>query len=112
VIRIAGMPKINEHVLFHRPSGTLIVADLLFHQPEGVSGWTRTGLRMISGIREYPGCSRIFRLMIRDRGAFENSLQEVLELPFRRVLVGHGDPIEKDARAKMRSIFRDLGYHV
>ncbi|MDF1850696.1 MAG: hypothetical protein P1U85_07685 [Verrucomicrobiales bacterium] len=112
LIKIEGMPKINEHVVFHRASGTLVVADLLFNQPEEVTGWTRTGLRMISGIREHPGCSRMYRFMIRDRGAFEASLHQILELPFRRIVVGHGDPIEMDARTKMRSIFLDLGYAV
>lgn len=112
VIAIEGMPKIQEHVFFHRSSGTLIVADLLFNQPADVPGWTRVGLRMISGIRQHPGCSRMYRFMIRDRGAFEASLHRILELPIRRIIVGHGDPIEEDARTKLHSIFLDLGYAV
>lgn len=112
VIRIDGMPKINEYAIFHRASGSLIVADLLFNQPLEATGWTRIGLRLISGIREHPGCSRMFRFMIRDRGAFEASLHRILELPFRRIIVGHGNPIEKDARTRLRSIFLELGYPV
>src|SRR5688500_17790750 len=31
VARVGGAPRIDEHVAFHRPSGTLICSDLLFH---------------------------------------------------------------------------------
>lgn len=50
----------------------------------------------------------MYRFMIRDRSAFEGSLHQILELPFRRIHVGHGDPIETDARTKLRSIFLEI----
>ncbi|MDF1861037.1 MAG: hypothetical protein P1U87_12540 [Verrucomicrobiales bacterium] len=112
VIPILGMPMTNEHVFFHPDSKTLIVADLLFNLPSDLDGFTRTSVKLISGIREYPGNSRMFRLMIRDREAFEASLQQILSLDFSRVIVGHGLPVETEAKTRMRKIFANFGYAV
>jgi hypothetical protein len=112
VIPILGMPMTNEQVFFHRESKTLIVADLLFNLPSDIDGFTKASVKLISGIREYPGNSRMFRLMIRDREAFESSLQQILSLDFSRVIVGHGLPVETDAKPRMRQIFAELGYAV
>lgn len=112
VIPIGGMPKVNEHALFHRSSKTMIVADLLFNLSPAGGPWTRVGMRAVSGIRDYPGNSRLFRAMIRDRSAFEESLKEFLSLDFDRLVVAHGDPLLRDARGRAASVFRDLGYEV
>ena len=102
MLELGGMPKIQEHVLFHPASRTLVVADLLFHLPDTMSRWTRGFLRVASGIREYPGMSRLFRLAIKDRDAFRRSLDQILDWDFERVVVGHGVPIETDASAAFR----------
>lgn len=112
VLPIGGMPKVNEHALFHKPSRTLIVADLLFNLPPAGGLWTRVGLRAVSGIRNHPGNSRLFRAMIRDRSAFEGSLAKLLSLDFDRLVVAHGDPLDGNARERAATVFRDLGYAV
>ncbi|MEM9016159.1 MAG: hypothetical protein AAGC68_04035, partial [Verrucomicrobiota bacterium] len=58
VIPLRGMPKINEHFLLHRPSRTLIVADLVFNLPPETDWWTRNLLGLLSGMKKYPGNSR------------------------------------------------------
>lgn len=112
VIPIGGVPKIREHAFFHRASGTLVLADLLFNQAADASGWSRIGLRLVSGIRSHPGNSRMFRAMIRDREAFEKSLRTLFAFPFQQIVVAHGDPIREDAKEIMKSVFRDLGFDV
>lgn len=112
VIPVGGMPWTREHVFFHRESGTLIVADLLFNLRPDLDAFTRVMLRLISGIRVYPGNSRMFRFMIRDREAFAASLKQILSLDFHQVVVGHGDPVTENAKETVRRIFSDLGYAV
>lgn len=112
VIRIGGMPKINEFAFFHPESKSLIVADLLFNIPDSAGAFTHGFLRLISGIKSHPGNSRMFRFMIKDRDAFEESLQHILELDFERIIVAHGEPIEANAKDTLRQIFRELGFAV
>lgn len=112
VIRIDGMPKINEHVFFHRDSKTLIVADLIFNIPLSAGKFTHAFLGAISGIKEHPGNSRMFRFMIKNRAAFEASLQRILALDFERIIVGHGDPIETAGKETLSDIFRKLGFSI
>ncbi|MEM6280294.1 MAG: hypothetical protein AAF733_12505 [Verrucomicrobiota bacterium] len=112
VIKIDGMPSINEHVFFHRKSKTLVVADLLFNLPDSVGAFTLGFLRLISGIKQHPGNSRMFRLAIQDRDAFESSLQKLLALDFAQIIVAHGEPIAVDAKSTLARVFRELGYAV
>lgn len=109
-IELGGMPKIQEHVFFHPASRTLVITDLLFHLPEDMSSWTRGFLRVASGIRQYPGMSRLFRFAIKDRAAFQRSLDQIFDWNFDRVVVGHGVPIEKDARAAFREALARHGF--
>lgn len=109
VIELEGMPRVREHVLWHRPSKTLIIADLFFNFPPTASRWTLSFLRAVAGIREYPGMSRLVRFCIKDREAFSKSLQSVLALEIDRIVVGHGEPIEEDAKAKFAALMRRHG---
>lgn len=49
-------------------------------------------------LRKGVGMSLFFRLMIKDRAAFKESVRPILECEFQRIIVGHGDVIERDAR--------------
>jgi len=100
VRRLGGVARMQEHVMLHRPSRTLIVADLVFNLPEA-NGWSRFMLRWLSGLREYPGTSRLWRSQVRDRGALRRSLDEMLAWDFERVVVGHGETITHDAKARL-----------
>lgn len=108
VYPLAGMPKVREHLLFHRPSGSLIVADLFFNLVPGT--WERLFFRTVAGIREFPAMSRLFRLMIRDRAAFRRSLEPVRDLPIERIIVAHGEPVLVDARAALERVLTRHGF--
>lgn len=101
VMRLEGMPKVREHVCLHVPTRTLIVADLVFNFGPSATRWTRFFFRHVSGIRSYPGVSRIFRAMIRDRAAFAQSVRRMLEWDFDRVIVGHGEIIEAGGKDRL-----------
>ncbi|MAF29516.1 MAG: hypothetical protein CL819_09870 [Croceicoccus sp.] len=95
-LAVQGFPLSNEVVFFHRGSGTLITTDLAFNTGSHFSGWTRFSLRL-AGVSGF-GPTLLERLAIRDRAAFRRSLEQILAWPFDRVIVGHGDVLEKGGR--------------
>jgi hypothetical protein len=109
VIRLEGMPSMQEHAVFHEPSRTLIVADLLFNFSSDVSAWTRFLLLCAIGSRYHPGMSRRFRLAIKDKAAFQESLQRLAGWDFDRIIVGHGETIETDGKRRLASALKDAG---
>ncbi len=109
VVPLAGMPKVQEHVMFHRPSCTLIVCDCLFNL--GASGpvWTRFFTRYFMGLRNGVGMSLFFRLMIKDRAAFKESIRPVLDWDFQRIVVGHGNPLAHNTKGLLLEQLRAHG---
>jgi hypothetical protein len=89
---IAGAPKINETVLFHRPSGTLLVADLVFNITEHASRMTTLTLKMMGVAGKQVAQSRVWKLAVKDRPATRSSLDAVLAWPIERVAPAHGAP--------------------
>jgi hypothetical protein len=102
VLELAGMPKAHEHVFLHRPSRTLVVADLVFNFGSVATRWTRAFFRWAGGISEFPGVSRLFRSCIRDRAAFVRSADQMLTWDFERVIVGHGEIIETSGKPHLQ----------
>lgn len=107
VIAINGAPKMAESVLFHRPSGTLVVCDLLFNFPEIDSMWSKLLLTIVLGTDPAPGFSKRVKLSIKDDAAFAASLEKVKALPVKRVVPGHGVVLEENAKARMGKLFTE-----
>ena len=87
----------NEVVFFHRPSTTLIATDLAFNVGSSSPPLTRLAFRLG---RAYGRLSPTLldRLFVRDRSAFRRSLESILEWPFERVVVAHGQVSETGGR--------------
>ncbi len=56
------------------------------------------------------GISAFFRLMIRDRLAFERSVNALMQLDFEKVMVAHWKPLETDAKPAVKRALRDFGF--
>lgn len=99
-ILLAGFPFANEVVFFHRPSATLIASDLAFNVGANSPPLTRLFFRAAG---TYGRLSPTFleRLLVRNRTAFRHSLERILEWPFERVVVAHGDVCEKGGREEL-----------
>lgn len=111
VLCLGGMPAVNEHVMLHRPSRTLIVADLVFNW-RAERGW-RSWLRgQLTGVRGGPGMSRLYRRMIRDRVAFAASAREMMEWDFDRVIPAHGEIIVEGGKEQLRGALHRAGCDV
>lgn len=92
-IAIAGSPKIGETVFFHRSSGTLIVADLLFNVLT-TRGLGTPWLLRLMGTHRRLAQSRVWRLGVSDRAALADSARRVVALAPRRLVVAHGEVID------------------
>ena len=106
---IGGAPKANEAVLFHRPSGALVCADLLFNvtRPENLRTRLALALTGVGGgeLRQ----SRLWRVLAKDRVAVRASIDRVLGWPITTVLPVHGDPVAIDAAALAPRLSRAYG---
>lgn len=110
-IELQGVPSLRETVFFHRPSRTLIVADLVFNFPYNEPLWSELMLKAAVGSKHYPGMSRAFKLAIKDENSFQKSIGQMLEWDFDRVIVGHGDVIETGGKEKVVGVLRSAGVY-
>lgn len=97
VERIGGTPKLDEVVLFHRPSHTLVCADLLFHITHPESLRTRLVLALAGAGGGRLAQSREWSWLCKDRAAARASVDRILGWPIARVAMCHGAPVEIDA---------------
>ena len=94
---IAGAPKLDEVVLFHRPSGTLACADFVFNVTQPANVMTRMVLAMTgTGGRELRQ-SRVWRFTAKDRAELRGSIERILTWPIAQVVPVHGEPCAVDA---------------
>jgi len=110
VLEVSGAPTLGEHLVFHRASRTLIVADLIFHFPPPQPLWPEILLQLAIGREHAPGMSRPFKTAILDRPAFEASIAAALRWDFDRIVVGHGEVIETGGKAKLRAALQREGF--
>lgn len=96
---IRGIPRLHEYAVLHRPSKTLILGDLIFNLPLERPPLM---LRLISGIKVFPGTSRLLKMMVKDRAALKESLENLLDQDFERVVVSHGETLASDPKAALR----------
>jgi len=102
--RIEGF-RLEETVLFHRPSRTLVVADLVHNVGRPDRPWTRFYTRTM-GFYDRVGLSRMLRwTAFSDRAAARRSLDQLLALPFDNLIVAHGKPLTAGAREALAAAY-------
>ncbi len=109
MIPLHGMPKVNEVEFLDRRNGILLVADLFFNFTES-NAWTRGFVRATAGIKEYPGMSRMFRMLISDKLAFQESIDQLRVLEFDKLVFGHGQPLLENAKESFQEALDRYGY--
>lgn len=98
---------LRETLLLHRPSRTLISSDLTENFTTSDHLPTRLYLRA-AGIHGRIGWSRFLRPAYHDRRAARASLERVLACDFDRVILAHGDIIERGGKEAVRQTFAFL----
>jgi hypothetical protein len=104
---IDGAPMRNEVVFFHPASRTLYTADLFFHirEPEG---WLAPLAFRMMGIYRRFATAKMWRRWVIDRTAFMRSIDEILTWDFDRIVMAHGDVIDRDAREQFEAALREV----
>lgn len=104
-IDVEGMPRMEETLLFHPASGTLVTCDLSFNI-RGVEGWLpRTALELAGAYGRF-GPSRLFRSWyLQDPRGLRRTIDRLLGLPLQRIVLAHGDTVEEDARGTLEAAF-------
>jgi hypothetical protein len=100
---LRGAPAMNEVVFFHPSSRTLVLTDLAFNVPAD-GGGARLFHRLVGATGRF-GPHRIVRLGIRDRRATSASLRAIHAWDFDRVIVSHGDVLERGGKAAFERAF-------
>ncbi len=104
----AAMALMGEVVFWHRASRTLLLTDLAFNMRQTPSALTRT-LLVLDGAWGRFAIGRLERLLFRDRAAARATVDRILAWDFDRVVVAHGDVVERDGQAVVRDAFAWLG---
>lgn len=101
-VALRGQPAFNEVVFLHRPSRSLLVADLVFNlvDASGAGAWLI--LHLFGTWRRF-GVSRLFLKEVKDRAAFKASVEEVLALDFDHVVPSHGAIAEGNGKALLKA---------
>jgi hypothetical protein len=102
---LIGGFRLDESVLVHRPSRTLVVADLVHNVGRPDHGWTAFYARAM-GFYDRIALSRMIRWTgFTDRRAARRSIDALMEHPFERLVVGHGEPIVEGARDALAAAY-------
>jgi hypothetical protein len=100
-----GAPVMNEVVFFHRATRTVIFTDLVFNLPAS----SRRSAPIFFWILDAPGKFGPHRLMrtrgIRDRAAARQSVERILRWDFDRVIMSHGDVVERGGKECVAAAF-------
>jgi Domain of unknown function (DUF4336) len=100
---LGGAPMMNEVMLLHPATRTLIVTDVAFNI-EGAGGWwTKSYLRMMGALGGFRQ-SRMVHFAIRDKQAARASFDRVLARDFERIVVTHGEVFEQGGRAALEQV--------
>jgi hypothetical protein len=98
IIALQGAPALDELVIYHRATRTLVMTELVFNitRPRG---WFAHLVLFLVGCHGRLASSRAVRALVKDRTAARASAERILALPFETLVVAHGDVIEHDAPA-------------
>jgi len=97
--------RLHESALYHRPTHTLVVADLVSNVGRPAHGWTATYARVM-GFYDRIALSRGIRwTAFNDKKAARRSLAAVLDRSFDRLIVGHGEPLATGGRDALASAY-------
>jgi hypothetical protein len=103
-VRIAGMGRLDEVALYQASTRTLVVCDLLQNFPTHEHWLTRNYLNLAGALGQ-PGLSVAIKMAFDDKKAGRKSIDELLDLPFERVVMSHGQVLEADAKEQFRRVW-------
>lgn len=108
---LEGVPFLDETVLYHRPTQTLLGADLVLC-PNAKDHFSLRFAARLLGFYDQVRVPYDVKKKIPDKAAAARSLRAMLDRPARRLIVGHADIIEADCRDRLAEAWRLEGVDV
>jgi hypothetical protein len=108
---LLGVPFLDETVLYHRPTQTLLGADIVL-SAGAKDHWTLRCAARITGCYERVRVPPDVRKKIPDKTTAARSIRAILERPAQRLIAGHADVIEGGWRDRLAQAWRLEGVEV
>lgn len=108
---LQGVPFLDETVLYHRPTQTLLGADIALCA-SAHDHWTCRFAARLTGFYERVRVPPDVRWSKPDKVAAADSLQAMLDRPAKRLIVGHADIIHEGCRDQLAQAWRQEGVGV
>lgn len=102
---LRGVPFLDETVLYHRPTQTLLAADIVLC-PDAKDHWSMRFAARLLGFYEQVRVPYDVKKKIPDKAAAAQSIRAMLERPARRLIVGHADVMQEDCRDRLAQAWR------
>ncbi len=107
-LAIDGVPFLDETALFHRPTGTLLAADLALSACRK-DHWTWRVTGRVFGCYDRVAVPPDVRWSTRASDEAARSIERLLALPMTRLCVAHADPVEAHASERLAEAWRFVG---
>ncbi|MBL1275643.1 MAG: DUF4336 domain-containing protein [Ectothiorhodospiraceae bacterium] len=104
IVKVEGVPKVNEYAFIHTESNTLILTDMAFNIGNDISLWSKIFFKLNGALNSF-GPTRLMKSMITDPDALKHSISIILEFDIDRVIVSHGSILETKAKETLRHVF-------
>jgi hypothetical protein len=111
LLPLAGVPFWDETLLYHRPTQTLLGADIVCSAGRNDHFSWRLGARL-TGCYERVRVPPDARKKLENKASVARSLRAMLERPAERLIIGHGDIIDEGWRDQLASAWRLEGVEV
>ena len=110
LIMVEGGLGFHEAVVFHQPSRTLVLTDLMLNlEKEKLPAWARPLVRLLGSTAPDGMPPAYLRFIVRQRqDAAAAAAERMLALQPRRVIFAHGHCLDSDATQRLRHSFRWL----
>jgi hypothetical protein len=112
-VLVRGNRFIWEVAFFDRRSKTLILTDLIENigdQTEGSNWMLKLWWKVVFHMWNEPRPAPEYQMGWKDKAAAKRSLERILEWDFERVIIAHGDNLDRDAKQSVRAAWaRPLG---
>jgi len=102
---LLGVPFLDETVLYHRPTQTLLGADIVLCAG-AKDHWTWRCAARITGCYERVRVPPDVRKKIPDKAAAARSIHAMLQRPAQRLIVGHADVIDEGCHDRLAQAWR------
>jgi hypothetical protein len=102
---LVGVPFLDETVLYHRSTQTLLGADIVI-RAAAKDHWSWRWAGRITGCYERVRVPPDVRKTISDKAAAARSIRAMLERPAQRLIVGHADVIDEGCRDRLAQAWR------